>query len=161
MKTTLLIIGLFLCGSLSAQDWVNLDVLEINRETPRNGSIPFATLDDALTAERWESAYYKSLNGIWKFNYAEGPGQRPADFYREDYPTDDWDEIDVPGNWEVQGFGVPMYMNHPFEFSPWETPTPPVLDYIPREDNPVGSYRRSFSVPDDWDGRLCIFILVQ
>ncbi len=153
MKTTLLIIGLFLCGSLAAQDWVNLDVLEINRETPRNGSVPFATLDDALTAERWESAYYKSLNGTWKFNYAEGPGERPADFYREDYPTDDWDEIDVPGNWEVQGFGVPMYMNHPFEFSPWETPTPPVLDYIPIEDNPVGSYRRSFSVPDDWNGR--------
>ncbi len=146
------IISLTITG-IHAQEWLDLNVLEINREQPRNGSIPFATLEDALTAERWESDYYKCLNGIWKFRYSDGPGSRPVDFYTEGYSTDHWDDIVVPGNWEVQGFGVPMYMNHPFEFSPWETPTPPVLDFIPVEDNPVGSYRTAFSVPAEWDGR--------
>lgn len=153
MKKILLFLSLIVFTGLYAQEWRDLKVLQINREEPRNGSIPFASIEDALTSERWESDFYKSLNGVWKFNYADGPASRPVDFYRDDFSTAEWAEIIVPGNWEVQGFGTPMYMNHPFEFSPWETPTPPVLDFLPVEDNPVGSYRRTFTVPDDWSGR--------
>ncbi len=153
MKKIILILLSSLALQLHAQDWRNLNVLEINRETPRNGSVPFSTIDEALSSERWESPFYKSLNGIWKFNYSDGPGSRPVDFYRDDYDTDSWHDIEVPGNWEVQGFGVPMYMNHPFEFSPRKTPEPPVLDYIPIENNPVGSYKTSFTVPSEWDSR--------
>ena len=143
----------FLAPLLRAQEWRDLNVLEINREKPRNGSVPFATIKEALNSERWESSFYECLNGTWKFIYSDGPDQRPVNFYQTDYSVAEWHDIKVPGNWEVQGFGVPKYMNHPFEFSPRETPTPPVLDYLPIETNPVGSYRTSFSVPSDWDGR--------
>ncbi len=153
MKKTFLILLSCLVVQLYAQDWRNLNVLEINRETPRNGSVPFSTIEEALKSERWESPFYQSLNGIWKFNYSDGPGSRPVDFYLDGYSTDNWHDIEVPGNWEVQGFGVPMYMNHPFEFSPRETPKPPVLDYIPTENNPVGSYKTSFTVPSGWNNR--------
>lgn len=153
-KVISLITALFILAPLlRAQEWRDLNVLEINREKPRNGSVPFATIDEALNSEWWKSSFYECLNGTWKFMYSDGPGQRPVNFYQTDYSVAHWHDIKVPGNWEVQGFGVPKYMNHPFEFSPTETPTPPVLDYLPVETNPVGSYRTSFSVPSDWDGR--------
>jgi beta-galactosidase len=90
---------------------------------------------------------------LWKFNYSNGPDSRPADFYKSDFNTSAWKNINVPGNWELQGFGMPMYLNHPYDFSPLKRPTPPVIDFIPEKENPVGSYVRSFTVPDSWTGR--------
>jgi beta-galactosidase len=140
-------------GTTKAQDWKDITVLQRNHEQASALIIPFKTESQAKTMQIEQSAFYQSLNGQWKFNYAEGPDTRPADFYKQDYDVSNWSNIKVPGNWEMQGFGMAMYMNHPFDFSPNKRPTPPVLDFIPSDINPVGSYRRTFSIPADWDGR--------
>lgn len=153
MKRILFVIGLvlFTTGHLFSQDWRDIDVLERNKEEARNGNLSYSTIEKALTGVN--SEFHKSLNGTWKFNFSKTVDKRPETFYKEDYSVDNWDDIDVPGNWELQGYGIPMYLNHPFDFSPRQRPQPPVLDYIPENENPVGSYRREFEVPADWNGR--------
>jgi beta-galactosidase len=127
-------------------DWENLDVLAVNKEPPHATLYPFESRVLALQRDKTRSAFFQSLNGRWKFNWVRKPADRPLDFYLEDYDDGDWDEIPVPGNWEVNGFGVPIYLNHPFEFEE----NPP---YIHHYYNPVGSYRRTFVIPESWDGR--------
>ncbi len=153
MKLKFFLPLLFVAMTTQSQDWRNVQIIERNKEDARTGTIPFQSIEDALQKEQSESTNYKPLNGKWKFNYAAGPESRPVDFYKESYSVDGWDEINVPGNWELQGYGTPMYMNHPFEFSPWKTPTPPVVEFIPEAENPVGSYRTEFTIPDNWDGK--------
>ena len=93
-----------------------------------------------------DSPWFKSLNGSWKFNFAAKPADRPVDFYRTDYDTSKWADIEVPSNWEMKGYGTPIYTNtnYPFPANP---------PYIPHDDNPVGSYVRTFDIPADWAGR--------
>ena len=86
------------------------------------------------------------MNGAWKFNWVRSPGERPQDFFQEGFDDSDWDRIPVPSNWEIQGYGVPIYLNHPYEFEK----NPP---YIHHDYNPVGSYRTTFQVPEDWGDR--------
>lgn len=135
------------------EDWRNPQVLGVNKELPRSISIPFGSIQEAKSFDLMESSYYLSLNGGWKFRYSDGPGQRPVEFYKPDYNVADWSEIKVPGNWEFQGFGIPRYLNHPFDFSPDKRPVQPFAEQIPVVDNPVGSYRTSFTLPQQWDGR--------
>jgi len=127
-------------------DWENPFVVEINKETPRATAFPFETAAMAEAGEWDASAYYLLLNGQWRFNWVRSPGERPVDFYEEDFDDSGWDFIPVPSNWEVQGYGVPIYLNsgYPFERNP---------PFIQHDYNPVGSYRTTFSVPSDWDGR--------
>lgn len=155
MKFKSLLLALLVTSSLQlwSQEWRNLTILEKNKELPRYGSVPFASLSQAMEKPITESEYYKSLNGKWKFNYSDKVSQRPINFYTDNYSVDNWPEINVPGNWELQGFGTPMYLNHPFDFSPNKRPTPPVLNFIPEDENPVGSYKTTFTVPGNWDGR--------
>ncbi len=83
---------------------------------------------------------------MWKFNWVKTPVDRPVDFYRTDYDVSRWKEIKVPSNWEMQGYGVPIYTNVAYVFPA----NPP---YVDRADNPVGSYKRTFVLPSDWQGR--------
>ncbi|UCC72525.1 MAG: DUF4981 domain-containing protein [Gemmatimonadota bacterium] len=133
-----------------APDWENPAVVAINKEAPHATLFPFESRELALARDEGRSLYYQLLNGRWKFNWVRKPADRPADFYREDYDDSDWTEIVVPGNWEVNGFGVPIYLNIPYEFEE----NPP---YIHHHYNPVGSYRTSFTIPESWTGRQ-IFI---
>ena len=87
----------------------------------------------------------QSLNGPWKFHWVSDPADRPPDFFRADFDDGSWDEIPVPSNWELLGYGIPIYTNIPYPF-------PPDPPRVPDHWNPVGSYRRSFTVPDDWAG---------
>ena len=89
-----------------------------------------------------------SLNGVWKFHYAPTPEERPMDFYESGYDASTWDDILVPANWEVEGHGTPIYVNHPYAFSFHQRLAP---EYS-RRDNPVGSYLRMFELPSAWDG---------
>ncbi len=127
-------------------DWENLSVLSRNREAPHATLFPYESVEAALRREREASPYYRLLSGTWKFHWAPAPADRPMEFHRPDYDVNGWDDIEVPGNWETQGYGTAIYLNHPYEF-------PRNQPYIPHDDNPVGSYRRDFEVPADWDGR--------
>jgi beta-galactosidase len=127
-------------------DWENPAVLAINKEPPHATLFPFETRELARERDRTRSAYFQSLNGRWKFNWVRKPGDRQLDFQREDFDDSGWEEIPVPGNWEVNGFGVPIYLNSPYEFEE----NPP---FIHHDYNPVGSYRRTFTIPESWAGR--------
>ncbi len=137
-------------GTLSAQeavpDWENPAVFAINKEPPRASFFAFETRSLALDRDPARSAHYQLLNGRWKFHWAPKPADRPLDFFMEGFDDSGWAEIPVPGNWELYGFGVPIYLNiqYPFERNP---------PYIRHDDNPVGSYRTRFTIPDDWSTR--------
>jgi beta-galactosidase len=137
-------------GAQEVPDWENPSVVGINKEPAHATLYPFESRELALQGDPSGSAYFQLLNGTWKFNWVRQPADRPTDFYLEDYDDSGWAEIPVPGNWEINGFGVPIYVNIPFEFEE----NPP---YIHHDYNPVGSYRRTFTVPEGWDGRQ-IFI---
>jgi beta-galactosidase len=131
-------------------DWENPAVFAVGKEPPHATLFPFETRELALRRDEGGSAFYRLLNGRWKFNWVRMPAERPIDFYRDDFDDSDWDEIPVPGNWELNGFGVPIYLNSDYEFEE----NPP---YIQHDYNPVGSYRTSFTIPDHWTDRQ-IFI---
>lgn len=147
----LLFIAIF--SNLSAQEWKNPAVVGVNKENPRVCSVPYKSMESAGSFDLRESEYYQSLNGDWKFNWVRKPADRPMDFYELNFDDTAWGTIKVPGNWELQGHGIPMYMNHPFDFSPRKRPVPPYMDYISDDYNPVGSYRQSFIIPQGWDKR--------
>jgi len=152
MKTSLTsLFLLILLTGLSGQevpDWENPAVVAINKEAPRATAIPYADMKSALTLAPEDSPYFLSLNGNWKFKWVEKPADRPEGFYQPGYDVSRWDEIPVPSNWELQGYGIPIYVNSAYEFS--RRPNPPA---IPHDYNPVGSYRTTFTLPDTWDGR--------
>ncbi|MDO5112774.1 MAG: glycoside hydrolase family 2 TIM barrel-domain containing protein [Planctomycetia bacterium] len=147
-KTGILLLGLFCAGVTLAEvpDWENPKVFRINKEKPRATFFPFASREEALTFDKTKSPYVQSLNGQWKFHFAKNPESRPADFYKTDFDISQWAEIAVPGNWQVQGYDYPIYTNIPYPFKA----DPP---NVPRDYNPVGSYKTTFVVPENWDGR--------
>jgi beta-galactosidase len=123
-----------------------------NRLPPHAFYVPHATVAGALSRVRDQSPYYLSLDGTWAFRYVPSPAERPVGFWRDDADLTGWSRITVPGNWEVQGFGIPIYTNSMYLYAP----NPP---FVPHDDNPVGSYRRSFTVPAAWNGRRVILHL--
>ena len=125
--------------------WQDQSVFEINREMPHAHFIPFATAEQARTEDKWQSPLIQSLNGMWKFNLAHNPAERPHWFFMDDFDTRKWDEIEVPANWEIVGFDYPIYTNVKF---PHEK-TPPIIQ---AHYNPVGSYKRTFEIPAEWEG---------
>ena len=141
-----------LCGA-QPNDWENLSVNSINREPARTYTMPLASVDAALSdALEPESPYKMSLNGTWKISWAGNPDLRVKDFWRSDYSDADWLTIDVPSCVEMRGFGSPGYVNvrypHKMEWPFIRDRQTGKADY-----NPVSSYRRTFTVPDEWKGR--------
>ena len=145
-------------GPGGSQPWnASPRVFQINREPAHASLMPYDNVASALRGDSTKSKFYRSLNGRWRFAWSENPTQRPVDFYREDYDVHGWDKIDVPGNWEIQGYGHPIYLNIKYPWSGYEDPQPPAA---PTGYNPVGSYRHDFTVPGGWDGRR-VFISFQ
>ncbi len=128
-------------------DWENPQMIGRNKEAARATAVPFGDPDSALERNAAASPWYVSLNGEWSFNWAENAVQRPVDFYHPEFDVSSWDLIPVPANWQLHGYGYPIYTNVRY---PWGDPDPP---RVPHDFNPVGSYRRMFTVPEDWDGR--------
>ena len=116
--------------------WNDIDVIRDNVEAPRAHFVPVRGTGDT---------FRKSLNGDWQFSYSPTPAGRSINFYRPDFDVSEWDTITVPSNWERQGYGYPIYVNVPY---PFEIDEP----NVPAGDNPVGSYRRTFDVPESWSG---------
>lgn len=132
--------------SAQVPDWENPEVFEVNKLPPRATFYHYNSEKEALTDDWKNNDNYLILNGTWKFNWVKSPDNRPEDFYKVDFDIAKWDDITVPGNWELQGYGIPIYTNITYPFPK----NPP---FIPHEYNPVGSYKRTFEVPEDWKGQ--------
>ena len=127
-------------------DWENPQMFNLNREEPDATMISYPDELSALEDNKANSPNCLSLDGIWKFNYVDSPDKRPYWFFKDDYDIRDWDDIEVPSNWQMKGYDVPIYVNIPYPFKN----DPP---NIPHDWNPVGSYKRNFKVPSDWKNK--------
>ncbi len=126
--------------------WQNPQVNHIDRERARASFIPYASVIQARENNPWNSPFIMSLNGKWKFNFSRHPSVRPYWFFRDDFDTRKWNDIEVPANWEQQGYDYPIYVNIPYPHKP----SPPIIE---GDHNPVGSYKRTFDLPPSWEGR--------
>jgi beta-galactosidase len=169
MKPTLsacscfLVLGGFLLSSplSAAPDWENQAVFRINKEEPHATKMPFPDADSALTKKRLESPWCRVLNGDWKFSWAPDPGKRPLGFEKPGFDDSDWKTIPVPANVELQGYGTPIYTNiiYPFKKDPPRVMGEPDRAWTTfKERNPVSSYRRTFTVPESWQGRQTFIV---
>ncbi|CAM5543022.1 Beta-galactosidase [Streptomyces violaceorubidus] len=135
-------------------EWNDFGVFRLGTEPPHATLTPYADVEQALAGDRARSPYRLSLDGTWKFAYADRPEDRDADFHRTDVDDGDWETIPVPSVWQLHGHDFPIYLNITYPY--WgpnglgEDPQPPAA---PTRYNPVGQYRRTFTVPRDWKGR--------
>lgn len=115
----------------SPQPWQDQSICQINREMAHAHFIPFETVEQARTEDKWQSPLIQSLNGMWKFNLAHKPADRPFWVFKDDLDTRKWDEIKVPANWELEGYDYPIYVNVQYPHQK----TPPTIQSFY---NPVG-----------------------
>lgn len=152
-KYTYLFLPILLLYNMAAfadNDWENQKVIGENKEPAHCTLTVYPDEASSLTGEKTASPYFKSLNGQWKFHWVNKPADRPKQFFQSDFDDSCWDEIAVPGNWQLQGYGIPIYLNIPYPFKK----NPP---YIQNDYNPIGSYRTKFEIPENWKNRQ-IFI---
>lgn len=129
----------------------NPEIFQLNRIDAHASMMSFPAAADALQGDKASSSRYQTLNGTWKFAFAETPDARIKDFYKAGYDAAGWADIAVPSHWQFQGYDYPQYTNVRY---PWEVSEPDLKPpFAPTVYNPVGSYIRSFSVPQDWDGQ--------
>jgi len=148
-------------NSQQVPDWENPRVFGINKEPPHATLTPYPDERAAMATGAQASPFMRSLNGQWKFHWVKQPSERPVEFYKVDYDVSQWKEIRVPANWELEGYGTPIFSNITYPFqrdAPRVTSEPPKEYTAYRERNPVGSYRRTFTVPADWQGRQVFLI---
>lgn len=147
-----LLLSALYAGAQEVPDWENPIVVGINKE-------PYhATL--TLPSQKVDCKEIISLNGKWRFQWSADPGKRPADFYKNDFNTDTWDTITVPGAWQLQGYGKPIYsnVNYPFQKdAPRVTSEPPAEYYSYGHRNPTGSYVTTFEVTPDMKDK-CLYL---
>ena len=146
-------------------EWHDLQVNAINRFPLHTNFFTYPADDwvsekdgkivskDILHMNKTESKYFLSLDGTWKFNWVANADQRPTDFYKEDLDDSNWKTMNVPGNWEMNGFGDPEYVNNGFAWREHFNEQPPA---VPIKDNHVGSYRRIIDIPANWDGKQVV-----
>ncbi|WP_158968950.1 glycoside hydrolase family 2 TIM barrel-domain containing protein [Paraglaciecola sp. L3A3] len=136
----------------AANDWENPEVIQVNRMPARATSYSFDNIDQALTRDRNQSTI-QSLNGTWKFNFVADSKDRPTDFYQTNFDHSKWQDTVVPSNWELQGYGIPIYTNNTYPmFENVNEIVPPLITRA----NPVGSYIKEFSVPKAWQEQQII-----
>ena len=148
-------LGLAALFSLSANaqtftEWQDAGVNAVNRAPMHTDYFAYETPELAARGERVSSIYYMSLNGQWKFNWVRHADARPADFWKPGYNDRAWDTMPVPGVWELNGYGDPLYVNVGYPWREQYQNNPP---QVPTEENHVGSYRRTVTVPASWKGK--------
>ncbi|MFY7841134.1 MAG: glycoside hydrolase family 2 TIM barrel-domain containing protein [Lacibacter sp.] len=134
--------------SQTTSDWENHQLIDVNKEASHASFMLFNSQQDVVADDYSKSPFHQSLNGTWKFTYVDKHADRIKDFYRTDLNTTAWKDIAVPSNWELQGFGIPIYTNIVY-------PHPKNPPYI-GENNPVGTYRKEFTVADNWSDKEVI-----
>ncbi|WP_276482975.1 glycoside hydrolase family 2 TIM barrel-domain containing protein [Paraflavitalea pollutisoli] len=131
-------------GQQAANDWENPALFERNKEKAHATFMVFPKQEDVVADDYTRSPWYQSLNGTWKFKYVDQHADRPKDFYLPGFDDSRWSQLAVPSNWEMKGFGIPIYTNITYP----HPKTPPRIG----DNNPVGTYRRTFTVPAEWQG---------
>ena len=141
-----IVVGVLVLSQLSAEEWDDLKVIQVNAQQPHATMMSYPDRALALQGEQAQSPWFKSLNGNWKFNWSNNPATRPASFFQPKFDDSGWKTIPVPSNWQIHGYGTPIYTNVKYPY-PCDPPN------APREYNPVGSYRTRFTLPAGWNGR--------
>ncbi|WP_448566308.1 glycoside hydrolase family 2 TIM barrel-domain containing protein [Thalassotalea ganghwensis] len=126
--------------------WEDHQVFAINKLAPHASAFPFSSPLAALNNNKESSANFLLLNGLWKFDWQRSPQDKPEGFEQKSFDDSHWGTIRVPGNWEVEGYGYPIYLDERFPFT---TTWPDV----PKDYNPIGSYRKTFNLPNDWKNK--------
>lgn len=127
----------------SPADWENPEVFQINKEKARASFVPYLERENAARDKLFSSKLVRSLNGVWAFHLSNTPAERPYYFFKNNFRIKKWDQIKVPSNWELEGFDFPIYTNVQY---PHENTPPNIQDHY----NPVGSYKRTFTIPRSW-----------
>jgi beta-galactosidase len=130
-------------------EWNDLATFAVGVEQPHATMMVYPSAELARTHDRTRSPWFRSLNGEWRFRYANRPADAPAGFHVSEFDDRAWDTIPVPSTWQLHGYDIPIYTNILYPW-PQDAREPPV---VPTEHNPVGSYRRTFTVPPDWQRR--------
>ncbi|PTM10827.1 MAG: beta-galactosidase [Bacteroidetes bacterium] len=139
----------------------NEQVISENKEPAHASFCSFSTVENAINNN---PQYYKLLNGSWKFNWVKNPKDRPTQFMNSSFDVSQWDDIKVPSNWEVEGFGIPIYVNHQYEFADYKAMIADDMELVdriypkkpgdvPDNYNPVGTYRQDFTIEENWNNK--------
>ena len=179
MKKSILIIFCLFCSipSISSQEFSgniydyieDPQVISENKQEAHAGFHSYGTEEAAVKGEIEKSGNYLSLDGQWKFKWVRKPDDRPLDFYKPEVKLDAWDDIKVPSNWEIEGYGIPIYVNHQYEFADYKAPVSDEMEFVdkiypknpgqvPHDYNPVGSYRREFILAESWTADKEVFL---
>ncbi len=153
MKRQLLTCCLAMCSlATMAQhdEWKNPEINAVNRAPMHTNYFAYSSSEEAAKADKENSSNFMTLNGIWKFNWVKNADARPTDFYRTDYNDKGWGQMKVPGVWEMNGYGDPIYVNVGYAWRSQYKNNPP---YVPIENNHVGSYRKEIIIPAEWSGK--------
>ncbi|MDD3108007.1 MAG: glycoside hydrolase family 2 TIM barrel-domain containing protein, partial [Alistipes sp.] len=153
-KSTLLLLGVmgWSAGVLAQRftEWQDPQVNAVRRAPMHTSYFAYENQEVAASGDPGRSDRFMSLDGLWRFCWVKNSTQRPPNFYRMDYDVSQWDQMEVPGMWELNGYGDPVYINTGYAWSHIEQPNPPV---VPTQENHVGSYVRTISLPADWRER--------
>ncbi|HCY32955.1 MAG TPA: beta-galactosidase, partial [Bacteroides thetaiotaomicron] len=142
-----------LTAGAQSNEWQDAGVNAVNR-MPMHGSwFAYESPEAAQTGDKTLSERFVTLNGNWKFNWVRDADQRPTDFFRVGYNDKGWNDMPVPGLWELNGYGDPVYLNVGYAWRGWFKNDPP---HVPVEQNHVGSYRRTVDIPAAWAGRQIV-----
>jgi beta-galactosidase len=175
-KVLVLVFKLILAYSGHTQLPVELQMPEVvseNRMPMRNNAFAFENMELAIENDREKSSRFHTLNGSWKFNWVKDPNQRPLNFYEFNYDDSKWADFRIPASWEVNGYGLPIYVNQSYDFAGhnlrYGKMNPPYD--IPANNNPVGSYRKKIMLPEGFKGKQiflhvgnaksCLFVWVN
>jgi beta-galactosidase len=151
--SSLLIACAFLTCNINAQvvgtELEDPTITGVNTLKPHAWFIPFPDSKSIEVKKSLESPFCKVLNGNWKFFWSKNPAERPVDFFKENFDVSSWKEIPVPSDWQMQGYDYPIYVNiqYPYKADP---------PFIPKDYNPVGSYKHNFTVPADWKDKRIV-----
>lgn len=154
LKNIVTLCNLFFLTSLgfsqAYKEWHDPAINSINRAPMHASYFAFENKNLALSDIKENSENFKSLNGKWKFNWVRHANLRPKNFFSTGFDDNQWDELNVPGIWEVNGYGEALYVNHRFAWDYIMQPKPPT---VPQRENYVGSYRRVVNIPENWDNK--------
>ena len=153
MKLNVLACCLSLLGTAAfaqKNEWKDPNVNEINRAPMHTHYFAYEDENRAMKGCKESSGNFMTLNGNWKFFWVKNADMRPTDFYQMNFNDKGWDDLKVPGLWELNGYGDPIYVNVGY---PWRSQFKNNPPEVPTENNHVGSYRKEITVPADWKGK--------